>query len=81
MAVETIESPGNLLILADRFLAELVEPEGTKPAAEGEVAELVLTRGRVGSPLIRYRTGDLVKGRRTVAGMVLQGGILRARTT
>jgi phenylacetate-CoA ligase len=80
VAVETIDSPGNLLILEDRFVAELVEPGGTMPAAEGEMAELVLTNlGRVGSPLIRYRTGDLVKGRRTVAGMVLEGGIL-ART-
>jgi phenylacetate-CoA ligase len=80
VAVETIESPGDLLILDDRFLAELIEPDGTRLAAEGEVAELVLTNlGRAGSPLIRYRTGDLVKGKWTAAGMVLQGGIL-ART-
>jgi phenylacetate-CoA ligase len=80
VAVETMESPGDLLILEDRFLAELLEPDGTQPAAEGEMAELVLTNlGRVGSPLIRYRTGDLVKGRRKAGGMVLEGGIL-ART-
>ena len=33
-----------------------------QPAAEGELAELVLTNlGRVGCPVIRYRTGDLVR--------------------
>jgi phenylacetate-CoA ligase len=80
VAVETLDSPGNLLILEDRYIAELIEPNGDRPTAECELAELVLTNlGRVGSPLIRYRTGDLVKGRRSPAGMVLEGGIL-ART-
>jgi phenylacetate-CoA ligase len=38
----------------------------------------VLTNpGRVGSPLIRYRTGDVVKARRSTAGrLLLDGGIL-----
>jgi len=80
VAIEPLDSPGNLLVLDGRYLAELIEPEGMKPAKEGELAELVLTNlGRVGSPLIRYRTGDLVKGRRTSRGMVLEAGIL-ART-
>lgn len=80
VAVETVDSPGNLLVLEDRYVAELIEPDGDRPASEGELAELVLTNlGRVGSPLIRYRTGDLVKGRHKPGGMVLEGGIL-ART-
>src|SRR5207247_5617652 len=51
---------------------------GTTPAAAGAVGELVLTNlGRVGSPLIRYRTGDVVKAERTAAGkLLLRGGIL-----
>ena len=64
-------------ILENRYIAEFVQPGSSQPAAEGEVAELVLTNlGRIGSPLIRYQTGDLVKARRGPTGMVLEGGIL-----
>jgi phenylacetate-CoA ligase len=43
----------------DEFICEVLDPETMAPAAEGE---LVLTNlGRVGSPLIRYRTGDYVR--------------------
>ena len=80
VAIEPMDSPGNLLVLDGRCIAELIEPNGTNAAREGELAELILTNlGRSGSPLIRYRTGDLVKGRRTARGMVLELGIL-ART-
>ena len=35
--------------------------ETGEPAGEGELSELILTTlGRVGSPVIRYQTGDLV---------------------
>ena len=41
------------------FLAEVVDPRTLEPAEEGE---LVLTNlGRLGSPIIRYRTGDHVR--------------------
>ena len=41
------------------FLAEVVDPETGQPAEEGE---LVITNlGRIGMPVIRYRTGDRVK--------------------
>ncbi len=77
VAVETLDSPGDLLVLENRYIAELLEPNGDRPAGDGQMAELVLTNlGRVGSPLIRYRTGDLVKGCRKADGMVLKGGIL-----
>ena len=77
VAVETVDDPGNLVVLDSRHIAELFVPDCNRPASEGELVELVLTNlGRVGSPLIRYRTGDVVKGRRTAAGMVLAGGIL-----
>ncbi len=40
------------------FIAEVLLSDGDEPAEQGE---LVLTNlGRVGSPLLRYRTGDLV---------------------
>jgi len=41
------------------FIAEVVDPATGRPAQEGE---LVLTNlGRVGSPVIRYRSGDRVR--------------------
>jgi phenylacetate-CoA ligase len=41
------------------FIAEVIDPVTGAPACEGE---LVLTNlGRVGSPLVRYRTGDRVR--------------------
>lgn len=44
------------------FLPEFVEPATGRPAAPGDIAELVLTTlGRDGCPVIRYRTGDLVR--------------------
>ncbi len=54
--------PGNLRVLAERYLTEVIDPETTEPVPRGEPGELVLTTlGREGSPLLRYRTGDLVK--------------------
>ncbi len=64
--------------------AEVVNSTTGGQAASGEFGELVLTPlGRVGSPLLRYRTGDLVKAA-THAGpcecgsyeLALEGGIL-----
>ncbi len=78
VAVEAIDSPGSLAVLDSHFFAELIDPETNEPVTDGRPAEMVLTNlGRVGSPLIRYRTGDLVKGRRGRDGMLqLDGGIL-----
>jgi phenylacetate-CoA ligase len=59
---ECVESPGGVHVNESEFIAEVVDPESTKPVADGGVGELVLTNlGRVASPLIRYRTGDLVR--------------------
>lgn len=56
-------------VIESDFIAELLRfdahhPQGI-PAADGEEAELVMTNlGRMGGPVIRYRTGDIVKGYR-----------------
>jgi phenylacetate-CoA ligase len=51
-----------LYVTESEFLAEFLAVESGRPAAEGELSELVLTTlGRVGSPVIRFRTGDLVR--------------------
>jgi phenylacetate-CoA ligase len=77
------ESQGTLMVIESSYIAEIIEPRGDRPVARGEEGELVLTTlGRTGSPLIRYRTGDLVcenldigigLGRHELA---LRGGIL-----
>jgi phenylacetate-CoA ligase len=51
-----------LFVNEAEFIAEFLVPHADRPAADGELAELVLTNlGRAGSPLLRYRTGDLVR--------------------
>jgi len=51
-----------LHILESEFIAEFFSIETGKPASSGELSHLVLTSlGRHGMPVIRYRTGDLVK--------------------
>jgi phenylacetate-CoA ligase len=61
------------------FIAEVIDPGTGRPAEEGE---LVLSNlGRVGSPLLRYRTGDRVRVARTPCRcgrtfLRLDGGIL-----
>ena len=76
--------PGVLHVLESAYLPEVVNPANrASRLAPGETGELVLTTlDRLGSPLLRYRTGDLVKpralsicacGRHELA---LEGGIL-----
>ena len=44
------------------FIFEVVEPESVKTISDGTQGELVITNpGRVGMPVLRYRTGDLVE--------------------
>ncbi len=63
----------------DEFICEILDPETDNPADEGE---LVITNlGRVGMPVIRYRTGDYVrrKSGRCECGResrVLDGGVI-----
>jgi phenylacetate-CoA ligase len=79
---ECWERPGGLHLLENEFIAEVIDPVTTVPVADGHPGELVLTNlGRAASPVIRYRTGDLVLRRtgRCVCGRTLawlEGGIL-----
>lgn len=64
-----------------QFLAEYLRLSDGQPAAEGELAELVLTNLlRPGFPVIRYRTGDLVrpiwKHDLACRYVLLEGGVL-----
>jgi phenylacetate-CoA ligase len=76
-AVESPEQPGTLRILSDSYFAEVIRPGGPEPVPEGQAGELVLTPlGRIDWPILRYRTGDLVKWRPCPDGMALEGGII-----
>jgi phenylacetate-CoA ligase len=82
VAVEAADCPGALYLLECEYLAEVIDPATGVGVPDGTAGELVLTNlGRVGSPLIRYRTGDLVKlatapDPRGRAWRRLDGGIL-----
>lgn len=70
-----------LYVNGSDFIAEFLSLDSGAAAAEGELAELVLTNlGRVGSPIIRYRTGDLVRPTWKHSGpnrfVFLDGGVL-----
>lgn len=70
-----------LHVIESEFIAEFISLESDRPAAEGELAQLVLTPlGRYGMPAIRYRTGDLVRPRwshsEKTRFVILEGGVL-----
>jgi phenylacetate-CoA ligase len=70
-----------LFVIETEFIAEFLSLESGGPAADGDMAELVLTSlGRYGSPVIRYRTGDVVRARLAAGGenhfVLLEGGVL-----
>jgi phenylacetate-CoA ligase len=75
--------PGVLHVLESAYLPEVIEPQTSTAVSPGGTGELLLTTlDRVGSPLLRYRTGDLVKPRqRSLCAcgryeLALEGGIL-----
>ncbi len=77
--------PGlGLHIIETEFIAEflVIDASGSaRSAKDGELSELVLTSlGRTGGPVIRYRTGDIVRGAkvhdRRCRFVWLSGGVL-----
>jgi len=72
-----------LHVLEPEFLPEVLDPATGRAVGPGERGELVLTNlGRVASPLVRYRTGDLVQQAASEtcacgsAELALEGGII-----
>jgi len=62
LGIESEDRPGGLYVLETECIAEILDPETLEPVETGAVGELVITNlGRRCSPLIRYRTRDLVK--------------------
>lgn len=75
--------PGVLHVIESAYIAEVIDPQTSEAIPPGGAGELVLTNlGRTGSPLLRYRTGDLVQRGADEAcecgsyDLALPGGIL-----
>lgn len=82
LAIECTENPGGLHVLEAECIAEILDPVSHCPVEPGREGELVVTNlGRVGSPVFRYRTGDLVEADPTSCPcgrqfLRLKGGII-----
>jgi phenylacetate-CoA ligase len=82
VSVECWERPGGLHVNEAEFIAEVIDPDTGRPCADDAPGELVITNlGRTASPVVRYRTGDIVSRRSGVCACGrtwsrLEGGIL-----
>jgi phenylacetate-CoA ligase len=82
LSFECWEAPGFLHVNEAEFICEVLEPGGTAAVEDGRPGELVVTNlGRTASPILRYRTGDIVVRTREscACGLPfarLEGGIL-----
>jgi phenylacetate-CoA ligase len=86
VTLECPARPGVLHVIESAYYAEVIDPATGQPAPRGEL--VLTTLARTGSPLLRYRTGDLVKCRLPIADcrvepcecgrfdLALEGGIL-----
>ena len=62
LATESVAYKSGLYVLESECIAEIIDPQSELPVIPGEPGELVVTNlGRWGSPLLRYRTGDIVR--------------------
>jgi phenylacetate-CoA ligase len=83
VSYECPQRRGVLHIMEASYYPEVIDRDSLEPVSPGGSGELVLTNlGRVGSPILRYRTGDIVQlaqDARCPCGseeMALEGGIL-----
>ena len=73
---EDPDHPYSLRVMSDAYLAEVIDPITLQPVPPGTRGELVLTTlKRIASPLIRYRTGDIVQQSKEDPSLLV-GGIL-----
>ena len=77
VSYECAERPGTLCVIEASYFAEIIDPITGQPVGDGQNGELVLTTlGRRGSPLLRYRTGDVVRKAFVDDTLAFEGGIL-----
>ena len=62
VSFECLNAPGTLHLNECEFICEVLDPSSHVPVQDGEAGELVVTNlGRSASPVIRYRTRDIVR--------------------
>lgn len=77
VSYEAEDTPRQLIVMEDAYLAEVIDPNTGQEVADGEFGELVLTTlERTACPLLRYRTGDWVRKKTHRGRLMLDGGIL-----
>ncbi len=77
VSVSSASDPDLLLLRHESYFCEVIDPTTGSHTPFGETGELVLTTlGRYGSPLLRYRTGDLVMPVAHGDHFALRGGVL-----
>lgn len=69
--------PGRLLVLEEYYVVEIIDPADGREVLPGEEGELVITNlRRLGCPLLRYKTGDIVrKGYNKLGRLAFEGGV------
>jgi len=81
-AFQCASQPGAVHVNESEFIAEVIDPNSGAPRKAGEQGELVITNlGRIGSPVIRYRTGYLFQSSHQPCPcgrpyLLLAGGVL-----
>ena len=61
VSFECWESPGFVHLNECEFICEVLDAEAGTPVPDGDAGELIITTlGRTASPVVRYRTGDIV---------------------
>jgi phenylacetate-CoA ligase len=81
-AFECRAQPGGMHVNENEFIVEVIDAVTEETTAPGAKGELVITNlGRIGSPVIRYRTGDLVQASQQPCPcgrpfLLLEGGVL-----
>lgn len=74
--------PGGTHLIESEFIAEVLDPVTLEPVAVGDKGELVITNlGRWAFPVVRYRTGDMVRANLDQCGcgrtfMRFDGGVI-----
>ena len=77
VSVSSESDPNLLLLRHESYFCEVIDTTTGSPTPMGKTGELVLTTlGRYGSPLLRYRTGDLVMPVTHEDHFALRGGVL-----
>ncbi len=73
----TSRRPDTLVLMEDAYIGEVLDPVTQEEVPVGATGELVITTlRRLGSPVVRYRTSDVVRKTYVNGALAFEGGIL-----